>query len=74
MYPKGTSGLIAAAALRAAVTPLYEIRLIGSRHCERSEAIHGQKMPTAVQLLPGRHGAKAPRDDGSELPAGFGMT
>ncbi len=31
-------------------------------------------MPTAVQLLLDRHGAKAPRDDGSELPAGFGMT
>ncbi len=25
-------------------------------------------MPTAVQLLLDRHGAKAPRDDGSELP------
>ncbi len=31
-------------------------------------------MPTAVQLQLDRHGAKAPRDDGSELPAGFGMT
>ncbi len=30
-------------------------------------------MPTAVQLLLDRHGAKAPRDDGSELPAGFGI-
>ncbi len=52
---------------------LYEIRLIGSRHCERSEAIQGRKMPTAVQLLLDRHDAKAPRDDGSELPAGFGI-
>ncbi len=31
-------------------------------------------MPTAVQLLLDRHGAKAPRDDGSELPAGFGIS
>ncbi len=30
-------------------------------------------MPPAVQLLLDRHGAKAPRDDGSELPAGFGI-
>ncbi len=28
-------------------------------------------MPTAVQLLLDRHGAKAPRDDGSELPGGI---
>ncbi len=31
-------------------------------------------MPTAVQVLLDGHGAKAPRDDGSELPAGFGIT